>query len=79
MTNQNHYRNFDITKITNAIDAEAYVLGLCKEINGKHDSQWCRDYFTATFPRLVKTTIGRELLGLQEVEKGAYRYVPRPF
>ena len=73
------FQSIDPSTITNAVDAQTHVLGMCLEINGKHDSQWCRDYFTKTFPRLTKCTMGRVLLGLEEGQKHAYHYVPRPF
>ena len=73
------FQSIDTTKITNAVDAQTHVLGMCLEINGKHDSQWCRDYFTATFPRLTKCTIGRVLLGLEPRNERSTGYMPRPF
>jgi hypothetical protein len=77
--NNKRFQSFDLTKINNAIAAEDYVRGLCKEINGKHDSVWCKDFFTKTFPRLVNTRIGRELLGLEKGDKREYYYVANSF
>jgi recombinational DNA repair protein RecR len=79
MTNKTHYQNLDIAKISNCIDAEQYVRGLCLELNGSHDSEWCKNYFINTFPRLTKVKMGRILLGLEIGNKQNYYYTPNPF
>jgi hypothetical protein len=79
MNTQNLYKNQDISKISNCIEAQHYTIELCKEVNGVHDSEWCRNYFITNFPRLTKVEMGRILLGLQKGDKGQYRYVPNPF
>jgi hypothetical protein len=64
--------------ITNAIDAESVTRELCILINGKHNSQWCNDFFTMNFPRLLKTKMSKLLLGQAEKTQ-AYYYEPNKF
>ncbi len=64
--------------ITNAIDAESVTRELCVLINGKHNSQWCIDFFTMNFPKLIKCKMGKILLG-QEEKTEAYYYQPNKF
>jgi hypothetical protein len=64
--------------ITNAIDAESVTRELCILINGKHNSQWCVDFFTMNFPRMIKCKMAKILLG-QEEKTQAYYYQPNKF
>lgn len=63
----------------NAIDAEDFTRKQCLSVNGKHCTDWCRNYFRSTFPRLTKVIAGRILLGEIKPDKGCYYYVPNPF
>ena len=72
-------KNVAVSKITNCIEAESFIRNLCIEINGVHDSQWCKDYFIKTFPNLTECEMGKILLGLQKGNRFNYYYVPTPF
>jgi hypothetical protein len=65
--------------ITNAIDAGAFIRTLCKKINGEHNSEWCKSYFSTKFPRLLNTTIGKELMGIVKPDHSQYRYTAYSF
>lgn len=68
-----------ISKIRNCIDAEIFVKTLCKKINGQYNSKWCKSYFTTNFERLLKTRIGKQLMGIEQPDHSQYYYTANPF
>ena len=79
MKNANHFKNQDLKKITNCIEAELFIRNLCIEINGEYNSEWSKNYFITKFPRLANVKMGKILLGLEKGDKFNYYYVPNPF
>lgn len=72
----------EVLRITNALEAEIYTREKCRLLFGRHDTDWCRSFFSINFPRLLNCQMGKILMGKQPpygIKERPYYYTPTPF
>jgi len=68
-----------IALCSNAIVAAQITREECLRVLGRHNSEWCKAFFTKHFPRLLQCRMGRILMGAEPANKSMYYYTPNTF